>query len=106
MAKINVVLTAVLDNGKEQLVPGETVSMEEARAQKLAALGMVTLPKKAALTKAAKNKTTDAAKVNSKQATKGQDTGDPDSGADDDDEGNDNTEGNDNDEGSNDGGDQ
>ena len=45
MANINVVLLAVLDNGKEQRRPGESVSMEINQAKKLAALGMVKLPK-------------------------------------------------------------
>jgi hypothetical protein len=42
-----VTLTAVLDDGKTALQPGETVSMEEGQAKKLAALGMVKLPKAA-----------------------------------------------------------
>jgi len=52
MAKINVILKAVLDTGKEQRQPGETVQMEADQAKKLAALGMVELPLKAAPAKA------------------------------------------------------
>jgi hypothetical protein len=44
MSKINVVLTAVMYTDKGELQPGETVSMEEGEARKLAALGMVKLP--------------------------------------------------------------
>jgi hypothetical protein len=47
MAKIDVELTAVMHTDKGLLQPGETVSMEEGRAGKLAALGMVKLPVKA-----------------------------------------------------------
>jgi hypothetical protein len=47
MAKIDVTLAAALNNGKEVLRPGETVSMDETQAVKLAALGMVKLPGKA-----------------------------------------------------------
>lgn len=52
MAKIDVVLTATLDTGREIRQPGETVSMDEGRAASLAALGMVKLPEKAAPAKA------------------------------------------------------
>ena len=41
MAKIDVVLTSVLDDGKEQLQPGEIVNMEASQAEKLVGLGMV-----------------------------------------------------------------
>ena len=57
MAKVNVVLACVLDDGQTRREPGESVSMEEGQARKLAALGMVELPKAAASAKgkAAKN---------------------------------------------------
>ena len=54
MSKINVTLTATLDNGKETLQPGDSVSLEEKEARRLASLGMVRLPK--AATKAARGK--------------------------------------------------
>jgi hypothetical protein len=44
MSKIDVTLTAVLHTDKGVLQPGETASMEEKQAKKLAALGMVKLP--------------------------------------------------------------
>jgi hypothetical protein len=47
MSKTTVTLTAVLNDGKTVRQPGEKVSMEEGQAKKLAALGMVTLPKAA-----------------------------------------------------------
>jgi len=54
MKKIDVVLLAVLDDGKEQKEPGETVSMDEEQARQLAALGMVQLPQEEAPSKASK----------------------------------------------------
>ena len=48
MAKINVILKAVLHTGTDVREPGETVQMEASQAKKLAALGMVELPEKAA----------------------------------------------------------
>jgi hypothetical protein len=54
MKKIDVVLLAVLDNGKEQIEPGETVSMDEGEARQLATLGMVQLPSEAAPAKGKK----------------------------------------------------
>jgi hypothetical protein len=47
MSKIEVILTAVLNDGKNSLQPGDTVSMEREKAERLAALGMVKLPKAA-----------------------------------------------------------
>jgi hypothetical protein len=48
MSKIEVVLTAVLHTDNGILQPGETASLEEKQAKRLAALGMVQLPKKTA----------------------------------------------------------
>ena len=48
MSKIDVILTAVLHTDKGALQPGETASLEERQAKRLAALGMVKLPGKAA----------------------------------------------------------
>ncbi len=44
MAKVNVVLNCQIDNGKDKKLPGETVSMDEKEALKLADKGMVTFP--------------------------------------------------------------
>ena len=46
MSKIEVTLTAVLHTDKGMLQPGESVSLDEAQARRLAALGMVKLPMK------------------------------------------------------------
>ncbi|MDR2891605.1 MAG: hypothetical protein LBV80_00740 [Deltaproteobacteria bacterium] len=64
MTKITVILTAVMQDGKTEQQPGDEVLMEEARAKKLASLGMVTLPQKVAK---AQNK---AAKAQGKAAKK------------------------------------
>lgn len=47
MAKMDVILTAVLHDGKTTKQPGETVSMEKDQAERLAGLGMVKLSKAA-----------------------------------------------------------
>jgi hypothetical protein len=47
MAKIKVILNAALHDGKGVKQPGETVSMEQSRAERMARLGMVKLPKEA-----------------------------------------------------------
>ena len=47
MAKITVTLNCQMDNGKKVNLPGETVSMDEKQARKLAAMGMVVLPQEA-----------------------------------------------------------
>ena len=49
MAKVQVILRCQLDNGKEVLQPGATVSMDEARALRLADMGLVQLPAALAL---------------------------------------------------------
>jgi hypothetical protein len=47
MPKITVVLTAVMNDDKTIRQPGESLALEESQAVRLAALGMVRLPKKA-----------------------------------------------------------
>lgn len=44
MAKVTVILHCQVDNGKESKQPGDSLSMDEAQARSLAAMGMVTLP--------------------------------------------------------------
>ena len=44
MAKVTVTLRCQWDNGKEKKQPGQTVSMDEAQAGKLAGMGLVELP--------------------------------------------------------------
>lgn len=44
MSKITVILTSAYDDGKTVKGPGDTVSMEERQAKKLATLGMVQIP--------------------------------------------------------------
>jgi hypothetical protein len=53
--KIDVILTAVLNDGQTVKQPGETVSMDEKQARKLAALGMVKLQVPEKPVKKAKN---------------------------------------------------
>ncbi|MDR0477664.1 MAG: hypothetical protein LBH14_07000 [Desulfobulbaceae bacterium] len=48
MAKIDVVLRAVLDDGKGQRFPDEVVAMEKAEAERAAAMGLVVIVKKPA----------------------------------------------------------
>jgi hypothetical protein len=43
MPKIDVILNAVLQDGKDCLQPGATVAMDQERAKRLASLGMVKL---------------------------------------------------------------
>jgi len=59
MAKIDVVLRAVLDDGKEQHYPDEVVTMEQAEAERAAAMGLVRIIKPAAAKRKAAVKTPD-----------------------------------------------
>jgi hypothetical protein len=52
--KIDVILTAVLNDGQTVKQPGETVSMEKAQAERLVQLGMVKLVKQQANGQSAK----------------------------------------------------
>lgn len=61
MAKVTVILHCQLDNGKESKQPGESLSLDEAQARSLAAMGMVALPPELAEVPAKKIK---AAKAN------------------------------------------
>ena len=53
MAKVSVILNCQIDNGKSKKHPGETVSMDEKEARKLADMGMVKFPEKEKPVKAA-----------------------------------------------------
>lgn len=53
MAKVPVILNCQIDNGKDKKLPGETVSMDEKEARKLADIGMVKFPEKEKSAKAA-----------------------------------------------------
>ncbi|MCL2791084.1 MAG: hypothetical protein FWD79_10630 [Desulfobulbus sp.] len=65
MAQVSVVLTATFDDGKVQLKPGATASMEKNQAEQLAALGMARIVLKAAPAKAAREKPLKLEKTNS-----------------------------------------
>ena len=77
MAKVTVILNCQIDNGKDKKLPGETVSMDEKEAAKLAEKGLVKFPTKEVQTeKAVKAAAKAAGKSGKEAAPSGAETGD------------------------------